>query len=55
MLNKPCTYDDIKEIFKAKNIIRGIVPDNTLRTSILNLGKTLDKFNHALELKSFRG
>jgi hypothetical protein len=52
---KACTYDDIREIFKSKNVIRGTVPDNTFRTSVLNLGKTLDKFTHAFELKSFRG
>lgn len=53
--DKPCTYLEIREIFKAKNVINGVIPDNTLRTSILNLGKTLDKFNHSLELKSERG
>ncbi|MDP1603658.1 MAG: L-histidine N(alpha)-methyltransferase [Legionella sp.] len=52
---KTCTYNEIREIFKTKNIIKGIVPDNTLRTSILNLGKMLDKLNHELELKSSRG
>lgn len=52
---KECTYNEILDIFKAKNILQGIVPDNTLRTSILNLGKMLDKFNHVLELKAFRG
>src|SRR5437868_1604403 len=53
--NKACSYDDIREIFQRKNVIRGNVPDNTLRTSILNLGKTLEKFQHSLQLKSFRG
>lgn len=52
---KACTYDDIKEIFKSKRVIKGVVPDNTLRTSVLNLGRTLDKSGHALELQSFRG
>lgn len=52
---KPCTYLDIREIFKEKCVINGIIPDNTLRTSILNLAKTLDKFNHSLELRSDRG
>jgi len=52
---KACTYDDLREIFKTKNVIKGNVPDNTLRTSVLNLGKTLEKFNHSLELKSTRG
>lgn len=52
---KACTYGEIRAIFNARNVIRGTVPDNTLRTSILNLGKTLDKYNHALELKSLRG
>src|SRR3990167_10210161 len=53
--NKACSYDDIREIIKSKNVINGIVPDNTLRTSVLNLGKTLEKAQHSLELKSFRG
>ncbi len=52
---KPCTYLEIREIFKAKHVINGVIPDNTLRTSILSLGKTLDKFNHSLELRSERG
>ncbi len=52
---KACTYLEIREIFKAKNIIKGMIPDNTLRTSILSLGRTLNKFNHSLELKSERG
>ncbi len=49
------TYRDIRKIFKIKNVIKGIIPDNTLRTSILNLGKTLQKFEHPLELKALRG
>lgn len=53
--DKPCTYEDIRETFQSKNIIKGTVPNNTLRTSVLNLGKALKKFNHPLELKSFRG
>ena len=53
--NKPCTYIQIREIFKIKKIINGVIPDNTLRTSILNLAKTLDKYNHSLELSSSRG
>jgi hypothetical protein len=52
---KACTYEDIRQIFRKKNVIQGNIPDNTLRTSALNLGKTLEKFEHALELKSFRG
>lgn len=52
---KACTYSEIKEIFKTKNVIKGLIPDNTLRTSILSLSKTLDKFHHPLELKSERG
>jgi Histidine-specific methyltransferase, SAM-dependent len=52
---KPCTYDDLREIFKQKNVINGNVPDNTLRTSVLNLGKSLDKAKHPFELKSSRG
>lgn len=52
---KPCTYDDLKEIFAARRVIQGVIPDNTLRTSVLSLGKTLNKFNHKMELKSFRG
>ena len=50
-----CTYDDLREVFYKKKVIYGKIPDNTLRTSVLNLGKTLEKFGHALELKSFRG
>ena len=53
--NKACTYDEIREIFRTKQVIRGHVPDNTLRTSVSNLGKTLDKFDHHFELKSSRG
>jgi len=53
--NRACTYSDITEMFNRKGVIKGRVPDNTLRTSILNLGKTLNKFKHAFELKSFRG
>lgn len=53
--NKPCTYAQIREIFENKRIVDGVIPDNTLRTSILSLGKTLDKYNHALELQSSRG
>lgn len=52
---KACTYNEIREIFEEKNIINGNLPDITLRTSTLSLGKTLDKFNHPMELKSFRG
>ena len=52
---KACTYLEIREIFKTKEVIKGLIPDNTLRTSILSLGKTLDKFHHSLELKSERG
>lgn len=53
--NKACTYDEIVEIFHHKKVIKGIVPDNTLRTSLMSLGKTLEKSNHPLELKSLRG
>jgi hypothetical protein len=53
--DKACTYDDIREIFRKKTVIKGNIPDNTLRTSVLNLGKTLEKFGHPLELRSFRG
>lgn len=53
--NKACTYDDIRIILREKNVIKGNIPDNTLRTSVLNLGKTLEKFSHSLELKSSRG
>lgn len=52
---KPCTYDDLREIFKFRNVINGVVPDNTLRTSVLNLTKTLNKYEHPFELKSLRG
>ena len=53
--NKECTYEDIRGILNDKNVIKGNIPDNTLRTSVLNLGKTLDKIGHPLELKSKRG
>lgn len=53
--DRACTYADIKEIFREKKILQGLVPDNTLRTSMLSLGKTLDKFDHNLELKALRG
>lgn len=53
--DKACTYDDIREVFRKKHVIKGNIPDNTLRTSVLNLGKTLEKFGHDLELKSSRG
>lgn len=53
--NKPCTYEDIKNILKEKGVIKGNIPDNTLRTSAFSLGKTLEKFGHPLELRSFRG
>lgn len=52
---KACTYGEIREIFENKNVINGSLSDITLRTSTLSLGKTLDKFNHPLELKSSRG
>jgi hypothetical protein len=53
--NKECSYDDIRQIFVDKKVIIGNVPDNTLRTSVLSLGKTLDKSGHSLVLKSSRG
>lgn len=53
--DKAYSYDDIREVFQKKAVIKGNIPDNTLRTSVLNLGKTLEKFGHPLELKSFRG
>lgn len=53
--NTACTYEDLKATFSKKGVIKGNIPDNTLRTSVLNLGKTLEKFGHSLELKSFRG
>ncbi len=53
--NHACTYSEIREVFLRKNIIQGNLPDITLRTSILSLGKTLDKYNHPLELKASRG
>src|SRR5688572_24545391 len=52
---KACSYEDLREIFSKKKVIEGNIPDNTLRTSVLNLGKTLEKFNHKLVLKSSRG
>ncbi len=52
---KTCTYDELREMFSKKGVIKGTIPDITLRTSVLNLGKTLEKFGHSLELKSFRG
>src|SRR5580693_6988948 len=52
---QPLTYENIREIFQKKKIIKGKIPNNTLRTSVLNLSKTLDKFNHDLQIKSSRG
>lgn len=52
---KPCSYDQFREIFRKKKVIQGTIPENTLRTSVLNLAKTLEKSGHDLELKSFRG
>lgn len=52
---QPLTYESIREIFQRKKIINGQIPNNTLRTSVLNLSKTLDKFNHDLQVKSSRG
>ena len=52
---KPCTYAQIKEIFYKKGVINGSIPDITLRTSVLNLGKTLDKHSNTYELLSNRG
>ena len=52
---KACTYADIRNIFIEKNIINGNIPDNTLRTSALNLIKTLNKIQHFFEIKSERG
>lgn len=53
--NKAYTYSEIREVFLRKDIIKGHLPDITLRTSILSLGKTLDKYSHPLELKASRG
>lgn len=53
--DKACTYDEIREIFYKRGVIEGNISDNTLRTSVSSLGKTLEKFNHRLELRSFRG
>lgn len=53
--NKACTYSDIREIFHQKGIIKGTIPDNTLRTSMFSLSKSLDKYEHSLQLKSERG
>lgn len=53
--DKACTYDEIRKIFNEKGVIKGNVSDNTLRTSVLSLSKTLDKFNHEFELRSSRG
>lgn len=54
-VKKPCSYEELKNIFFTKKIVIGNVPDNTLRTSILNLSRTLDRFSHYYELKSLRG
>lgn len=53
--DKAYTYDEIRETFRKKNVIKGNIPDNTLRSSVLSLSKTLDKFSHSLTLKSSRG
>tara|TARA_Y100000588_G_scaffold394902_1_gene518192 strand:+ start:3498 stop:5006 length:1509 start_codon:yes stop_codon:yes gene_type:complete len=52
---KPCTYAQIREIIDSKGAIEGDIPDITLRTSVLNLGKTLDKYENSFELLSQRG
>lgn len=52
---KECSYHDIQTILEKNGIIKGFIPNNTLRTSVLSLSKTLDRFSHSLELKSFRG
>lgn len=53
--NKACTYSELRKIFSSKNALSGSLSDITLRTSTLSLGKTLDKLNHPLALKSIRG
>lgn len=53
--DKACSYEEIKQIIYQRNVVKGNIPDNTLRTSVLNLGKTLEKFSHPFELKSYRG
>lgn len=53
--NKSITYKELKNIIHTRNVIKGYISDNTLRTSVLALSKTLDKFNHSLTLKSSRG
>lgn len=49
------SYKDMKSIFMSKDVVRGDIPDNTLRTSVLNLAKSLDKYNHFYELCCMRG
>ena len=49
---KACTYDELRVVLRTKNVVEGDIPDNTLRTSILSLSKTLDKFEHAFKLES---
>lgn len=46
------TYENIYTFIKEKNVISGEVPHTTLRTSLLNLEKTLEKFNHPLKIAS---
>jgi len=53
--NKPSSYDEIMKVIESHHVVEGTIPNSTLRTSVLNLGKTLDKLQHHLELKSFRG
>src|SRR3990167_8858355 len=52
---KTCSYEDIRDIFQAKRVIQGHLTNNTLRTSMLTLGRTLEKAEHPLKLKSTRG
>lgn len=52
---QPLTYERIRETFHKRKVINGQIPNNTLRTAVLNLSKTLDKFNHNFQIKSSRG
>jgi len=53
--DEDCTYAEIKRVFREKGVVVGTIPDNTLRTSVLSLAKSLDKAQHPFELQSERG
>lgn len=53
--NHILSYEEIHKILLEKQVVTGTIPNNTLRTSALNLKNALDICNHSLMLKSSRG